>query len=375
MENTFSKNMKLYQNLDEVFGYGTPYGSRQSALSNVISGYNIASTDLPAVPPASYVKGYVFFTRPQLNLTIRNCMRHRQMMNLISGDVNSVQTWVRGTLDPRLISGDYAASQLVSGTKLVNNDTPFIPLLTNCITSLSGWPDLALPTYTSTEGIRKETHTMVDGPYEYYSEFDLDATFYNITDDPITHLFLNWERYMALVHEGRLRAYMDYIAYRTIDYNTRIYRIVLDPSQTYVSRIAATGVSIPVNIPTSDFANYKREEEINLNAKEITVRFKCNGAMYDDVVLMQEFNEAVCIFNTSLRKEYNYGNGRLFTKDSRFRKIDIEFVDAFNYLAIPFINLDTSEFVWLVDLENPRVKEIVNKIKQQKEYDKKEVII
>lgn len=364
---SFSQSLAAYKNLDEVFGFGTPYGSRHSAVTNTISGFNIASNDLPAVAPSSYRKGYVFFTRPQLNLTIRNCMRHRHMMNLISGDPNSIQSWVRGTLDPSLLNGVGAPTQLVKGSSLVNNTSPFIPLLTNCITSLSGWPDLVLPTYTSAEGMRKEQHVMVDGPFEYYGEFDLDATFYNVTDDPITHLFTTWERYMALVFEGRLRPYMKFIAYRTIDYNTRIYRIVLDASQKYVTRIAATGASFPVNLPTSDFANYKRDEEVNLASKDITIRFRNVGAMYDDPVLMQEFDEAVHTFNPAIRDFIRNNDGKLkLAESSRFAKVDWEFVNVFNYLAVPYIDLETSEFMWLVDLEDTIVKEAIAKMKIMK---------
>lgn len=327
-------NNKKY-NLNSIFSYGTPVGSRDTALTDNLKGFQIANNDVAAVPPNLDKNGFVFFTRPQLNLSFRNCVRSRLLYNLLTKDNRSLNTFIRNTLDPRL----YGNSAENCRSPMVNNETPFIPLLTNTITSLDGWPDPIVPTFTSTEGLKKETHTMIDGIMEYYQEFDLDATFFNTQEDPITHLFYTWERYGTLLIDGLAQPYADFIVENELDYNTRVYRIVTDKTNRYVSKIATTGASIPISVPAGAHANYQRQSPLSDTQKTVTVRFRSNGAVYYDPIAMLEFNEAVHIFNPRLRRE---GVGA-------FKKVHHDELHIYNHLAFPYIDLDTSELLWLVD--------------------------
>ncbi len=337
--------------LDDVFT-STPLGSRQSALSDNLRGFNIATEGVAAVPPNTDRQGYVFFTRPQLNLRARNCIRHRMMYNLLTYNESSLQTWVRATLDPRLYSnsGEFAKSPLVQ------NENPFIPLLTNSIRSLSGAPDLIVPTYTSQEGVRKEVHSMVDGPMEYLQDFDMDATFASTQDDPISQLFYTWELYETLVSSDVLNPYADMLVENEIDYNTRIYRIITDKSGKYVNKIAACGAAFPISLPTGEFANFNRDTPINTSQKDIPIRFKCNGAMYNDPILFTSFNEVVKIFNPDFRTfvegSYTFDSEEKLNKlddpNSRYYKVTESELVLYNFIAFPYINIYTSEFMWIV---------------------------
>ena len=338
--------------LDDIY-VNSPVGSRHAALSNNLRGFNIATEGVATVPPNTDRQGYVFFTRPQLNLTARNCSRHRLMYNLLTYNESSLQTWVRATLDPRL----YSISSEFARSPMVQNTNPFIPLLTNSIRSLSGAPDLIVPIYTSQEGVRKEVHSMVDGPMEYNQEFDLDATFANTQDDPISQLFYTWEQYATLVSSDSLNPYMDMLVENEIDYNTRIYRIVVDKTGKYVSKIAACGAAIPRSLPTGEFANYNRETPVNTSQKDIPIRFNCNGAIYNDPRLMTDFNEVVKIFNPRFRSfvEGNYSFDseaklkRLSNKDSDFFKVNDLDLNRYNYITFPYIDIFTNELMWIVD--------------------------
>ena len=66
---------------------------------------------------------------------------------------------------------------------------------------------------------------------------------------------------MSLVFEGKLVPYFDYMAENTIDYNTRIYRLVTDSTHMYVTKIAATGYAFPISVsiklPTYSNCAYK----------------------------------------------------------------------------------------------------------------------
>ena len=152
---------------------------------------------------------------------------------------------------------------------------------------------------------------------------------------------------MTLVLDGTCNPYPDFIVENEMDYNTRIYRIITDSTDRYVSKIAACGAAIPISLPTSDFANYNRDEPFSTARKELTVRFRCNGAMYYDPILLQEFNEAVFIFNPRLRDEVLKGTINLVT--SNFMKVQPHFRYMFHGLTIPYIDLSTNELCWLVD--------------------------
>lgn len=354
MANESQDYFNKFTSIDSIFSYGSTLGSRKAAVTDNLRGFYLAG-GLPTVQPNTDRNGYVFFTRPQLNLSAGNCMRTRMLFNLLTRDVKSMQTWVRATLDPRL----YSDLNENARSPMVDNTNPFIPLLSNTIKSLSGWPDLVVQARTSTEGARKETQSVVDGVMEYYQEFDLDATFFNTQEDPITNLFYIWEKYMTLVFEGMANPYPDFIVENEIDYNTRIYRIITDSTGQFVSKMAACGAAFPISLPTSEYANFNRDEPITLGRKDITVRFRCNGAIYYDPILMENFNETVFIFNPKLRNEVDTGSIRRNSSD--FIKVAAPYQHIFNNLCIPYIDKDTNELCWFVDTTNELAKEPISK--------------
>lgn len=325
----------------------SPYGSRKDALSTELKGFRMSIGEANG-PSHMERQGYVFFTRPHLNLTVGNCLKHRHLIQILNSSPKSVQSWVRSTLSPGLFK---SAERLQC--PLTDNENIFIPILSNSIKSLSGWPDYVLETYTSPEGQAKEVHTMVDSKMDYLKEFDLDATFHNMADEPLNLLFYIWERYMGMVFEGLINPLPRFIAENEIDYNTRIYRIITDKTDRYVSKIAACGAAFPISLPTGEFANYDSSNVFTAR-KDITIRFKCNGALYYDDILKMEFNEAVMIFNPKIRQEFN--NGTLATDRSSFIDVsDFPQKGMFRGLAYPYINLYDDRLMWLVDIANPEV--------------------
>ena len=72
----------------------------------------------------------------------------------------------------------------------------------------------------------------------------MDVTFKNTKGNPLLYFFYIWIKYQTLVFEGILNPYMDMIVENEIDYNTRIYRLVMDQQKRYVTYIAATGASL-----------------------------------------------------------------------------------------------------------------------------------
>lgn len=360
---------------DDFLALTQPIGSINQAISNTL--YGINSTGVKGVLPENRdSKGYVFFTRPQLNLTVGNIVNIRRLYSLLNTDVNSVHRYVRCLLDPRLanytstseknseIELDASQKDIIkydnkTKSTLLNNKLAFIPVLTNTIMDMSGWPDLTANAFTSKAGVRKEQYIQIDSSIDIFESFDLDCTFRNIKDEPILLMMQTWLLYAACVFEGLMNPYPDMIAENEIDYNTRIYRLIMDESGRYVKKIAATGAGFPINVPTGKIFDYTSTNYME-NNKELNIRFKCVGAMYNDDILIQEFNATSLIFNKDLKEVLSYDGKDGSTVN--FEKIPFELRDTFNHRGYPIIDTTTYELEWWVDKREADYKNIVSKI-------------
>jgi hypothetical protein len=303
--------------------------------------------------------GLTFFTRPQLNLTDSNLMRERKFSRLLNESTMSIERLVRTMLDPRLqhISGgaegqpgtDSFGKQGPVECPLVDHRQAFISFFTNNLVSLSGFPDLRAPTYSAKEGPYKEAYSFVDGPTIDYSEYDVSATFRNILGDPISKLAFFWNHYQSLVHEGVFTAYGDFIVNREIDYQTRIYRFILDPSKRYITRMACTGASYPYALSNGSFYDFDSTKPYNEASQNIQIPFKCMGAIYEDDMIVRSFNDVVSYFHPEM------GGGSdtriLCEPTSEMTKIPIEHLYIFNHRGYPHINPLTYELEWYVSSE------------------------
>ena len=148
---------------------------------------------------------------------------------------------------------------------------------------------------------------------------------------------------------------MDMIAANEIDYNTRIYRLVLDESKRFVTKIAATGASFPLNVPTGKFFDYSDENKYNLQTKDINIRFKCMGAMYNDDILIKEFNEVSAIFNSDVRNLLN-------NKSHSLAEIPNELLKYVNNRGYPIINKDTYELKWYISKSSATYRDILKRM-------------
>lgn len=335
--------------LDDYF-QSTPVGSIDKAIGNNLFGINHRQTP-GAVPSNKDTYGLTFFTRPQLNMQPDNIRNVRIMSALMTNNNLSIQNFVKCTLDPRLIHG-YEFQEIkapVIKCPMVDNENAFIPILTNNLNTISGWPDVVAPTFTSKPGLYNEAFSMVDGITRNYETYDVDASFRNTKGDPILYMFYIWLHYSSFVFEGKLVPYLDMITENEIDYNTRIYRLVLDKYKDKVTKIAATGAAFPISIPTGSFFDFNNEKPYNDQNKDITIRFRCMGVDYQDDILVQEFNDTVAIFNPTMsdgdREKYMY-------------QVEKSLLTLFNNRGYPRIDPQTMELQWWIsrDLYQQRTR-------------------
>ena len=353
MHDAYSPN--AISNLDDFFSYTQDIGSAAQAGSNLLYGMNHSKIG-GYVPVNKDTQGFVFFTRPMLNLSDRNLYRDRTFMNLLTEDRKSVQSYVRSTLDPSL----YAFSPESTQSLMVDPKMSFIPALSNSILSLSGWPDVVAPVYTSKQGVRKEQWSIIDGTTEINESFDIDASFKNMADEPISMLFRTWINYAASVFDGTLVPYNGMQARNEIDYTTRIYRLVMDSTETYVKKIACTIASFPLNDPTGKFFDYDRKQQYMDKTKELNIRFKCMGALYDDDIIIKWFNTAGSYCNPAINDivKANYQLANTHSYD----KIPRALLSKFKHRGYPIINTNTYELEWWIDKNSTAYKDVVSNL-------------
>ena len=325
----------------------TPIGSIDTAIGDNIYGINHRQTP-GAIQINKDYYGLTFFTRPDLNLTSDNIRAFRQLAPLLTHDANSIQRIIRCLLDHRLAS-EYIYSPLM------DDQQAFIPLLTNNLLSMNGWPDVVAPTMTSQEGVYKEAFSMVDGITINYSTYDIQANFRNIPGDPITALFLVWIHYASSVYQGTMVPYPDNLIQNRIDYNTRIYRLVLDSTKRFVRKIAACGAAFPISSPIGNAFNFTSDRPIDNSNDQISIPFRCMGAIYQDDILIDEFNKTVALFNSSM-EEKNFSidrnNPSAEYSSGHYVQIPIDALGIFNNRGYPRINPNTYELGWWISSDD-----------------------
>lgn len=334
------------------------YGSKLNANQLMFSGINHRGTNT-AVTKFRDHHGYVFFTRPDLNLTYDNLSQVREFTDLRDADPISVQRAIRVYLDPRsaFVGGKV---ELANGrstesieSPLVDKFNPFIPLLTNNLINLSGWPDPRVDTYSSQKGIAFEEYAYSNGIYKRNELFELTTTFRNTNGNPIMRLIDTWLLYMSEVSTNmHFYPYPDHIAKREINYDTRIYRILLNETKTRVTTWASTSLhAFPLNSNMGSTFDYNEKEIFSDKNETITVAWQCSGAEYCDPIILDEFNRVVAMFNPDLEiVGYSQDGNQFAIKGaSSHRRLAQSELAMFNLSrCYPLINLRNKDFTWWV---------------------------
>lgn len=320
------------------------YGNLTEAATNAVFGLNHRGVGNP-IPYNTDNHGLTFFTRPRLNLSYDNVAMDRRLTPLLTEEKLSYQRAIRTILDP---IGAYSRGVT---TPLVDHKSPFIALLTNNLLSLSGWPDPTVGFFNSKEGPAKESWSMIDDVSRNFGTFDLQASFRNIAGDPITLLFNTWLIYATRVYDGLMMPYPDAIIENEIDYMTRIYRLVLDPSRQYVQKIAACGAAFPTSSALGAAFNFSSDTPFNQdNAQQISIPIHCIGCDYQDPILVKEFNDIGCLFNNDLYAALGAPSSAM--EAGNMRRLAPEELSLFNYYGYPLIHPASHKLSWWVYMDD-----------------------
>lgn len=339
--------------LDAIFAEGT--GGLYTAATRAFRGINHYNTG--SAFPANYdLHGYTFFTRPRMKLSDRNCLRDRTLSYLLQKEGLNIPAAVRAYLDP--IGSGSPVSMSAKDASLKDNSypcplidplNPFISILSNSLTSMSGWPDINVDTFDSNAGIQKEQWSTYDGIAKYYGTFNLNTSFTNMRGDPLGLLFMVWVTYGTRIAWDELMIpWLDAILDHEKDFETRIYRLIMDPSKTYVAKIACTGASFPTNANTGASFDYDSNKPVNGKLDSHAMSFKCQGALYYDPYIAVAFNITVTDFNPNMRPGI---------RARHYTKLRPEEKRIFKDEGYPWIDTKTSELEWYVPIN--RYKQVM----------------
>lgn len=322
---------------DKVIGI-TPIGKPSTAIGSSFFGLNHRQTPSP-IPINKDVYGLTFFTRPDMNFTTENLRNVREMTPLLTTDSATLPAIIRHLLDSRLVANGGS-----SPCPFVDPQQAFIPMLTNHLLSMPGWPDMEVQSFTAPAGVMKETFGHVDDTVKIYRAYDITANFRNIPGNPIFAMFMYWLTYASEVRSGKLVPYWEKVVDNEIDYMTRIYRLVLNPTRTHVTFIAACGAAYPVSAPSGALANFEADRPYNPSTQDqVSIPFTCFGAMYQDPILLYEFNATVCLFNDTMKD----GN-----RERMYTQVPQYLLTVFNNMGYPRIDPATWELQWWVPKED-----------------------
>lgn len=319
----------------------------------VLHGLN-ALGGMPALPINADNQGLTFFTRPCLNLSYNNVIGTRKLAYLATSESDSMGLAIKCMLSPP--GFETPSSSGSSGRSTITDDLcAFLPI-SNLLLSLSAPPDLVADLYESSEGYNKEQVSWVDSKPNNYSAYDLTATFANMEGDPITSLFSAWLEYSMRVAEGSMLPFTINLVENRIDYQTRIYRLLLDRSRTYVQRIYACGAAFPTSNPLGAVMGYTHGVHLTPEADQIQITFRCLGAMYDDPILIVEFNKTVVTFNPAMADNQRAST---MTKVTGSTKNGIALKSLLNFKMYPRIS-PTMELEWWANTQD--YNNIVNSV-------------
>lgn len=319
---------------------GTVYGNLGKSYSNALYAINRHENNDNRQGPNDHV-GYTFFVRPMMNFSRSNLRNDRLLYQYLTQKNDTVETYVRMMFDRLLASKESIVHPFADNLQF------YIPVLSNNLMSLSGFPDVSVDSYVSPSGSRKQQYNLLDGTDEINESLDINVVFKNTYEDAVVKLLTPWVRYIVKVKEGVLNPYTGFIGRRLVDYHSRVFRLIMTEDKKYVKRIAATGPIYPDVNEIGKYFNVSESRIYNDEIKTHNIRFKCMGVEYDDPILLKEFNMTAGAFNPMIRK---INNGA--TPDSvGLVKLSAQGEASIKNRGYCRINLATKELEWYMEKE------------------------
>ena len=140
-----------------------------------------------------------------------------------------------------------------------NFTSPFIPLLMNTCTSVTGAKDLNIQSYEYEEDEFSSKQNVATGMDDLWSPSTLNTTFEDIAYGPVGLLFILWEFYIHYVSRGYIASTRDHVTERILDYTCSIYVFVIGPDGRTIERFGKYTGCYPTSFPLSQQLEHNSE--------------------------------------------------------------------------------------------------------------------
>lgn len=325
-------------------------GDTGAAIANTFMGFNhrIGATPIPMNREKG---GLTFFTRPDFNLNVDNVEQSSRMLAMSEEGYASAERAILAMLDPfcPYTAKDPTFTALgLDCHPLVpfDNKQAFLPILSNRLVSLTGFPDNTLDVYTEAEGLKREQWSMIDSNYAVNYTYSLNAVFQNLDGDVTTRFFSTWLESMSNLFDGTFIPRMRNIIQKEKCYETRIYRLLLDPTLRYVTKIGIANACFPLNDNLGAVMNFDSTAALSDSNEQLNIQFHCQAAEYLEPALLEEFNDVVRLFNPDMVEAAN--NVGMYVPRGNLRRLKGHELQYFNWYGYPQIDRVSKELMWFV---------------------------
>jgi hypothetical protein len=343
------KIQSLYsQGLNAAF-LGSGWGEHDHQLINNFSKFNRYGTRFVM---DNYVRtGYLFMTRPELNLTDTNLTQNRIMSLLRTTDYRTVQFAIRAYLDTR-----YARTNgfsRVAQCPFLDWRNPFFTLITNNLTDFSGGPTYQIDAHTEVRWFLGESQSFATGSDSYKKPFDLQVGVVDPAGGPIAAAIKFWMLYIELINSGEMILYPDQIDDQILNYTVSFYRFMMDPSFQYIQRWAKYTGCFPISRNGASVFDYNTRDIFAEGCRKFSIGFRCGSGHVDedDPIVIKEFNTLVERYFPTMKmlrgngsinengptEEAVVNENQLDTRATNAGLIRNYILPEYNYTGIPYI--------------------------------------
>lgn len=225
---------------------------------------------------------YVFFTRPDLNIS-----------NTSKKGITPFFDYIMTTEIGNFVA-EYLQYPNVEDSKVVldskyKTDSPFIPLYTNLCKEVSGLKDIVLDSYETAGDFMGHQLSYATGADGYDSIGEVTVTF---ADTLLSPIFLSHYLHIQYIHEvarGEYWPRYKYLARRVIDYTISMYIFKLAEDNRTILRWGKLTGCYPVNIPLNTL-NHSNELKLD-EMDDISITYKYNFYEPMDPRVFVDFNK------------------------------------------------------------------------------------
>jgi len=193
-------------------------------------------------------------------------------------------------------ASDYAkqAKNIMKGTHNsiydnFNFTSPFIPLLMNTCTSVTGAKDLSLQSYEYEEDEFSTKQTVATGMDDLWAPGTLSTTHKDIAYGPVGLLFMLWIFYIHYVSRGYIVSTREHILERILDYTCSIYVFIIGPDGRTIERFGKYTGCYPTSFPLSQQLEHNDEFD-PLMLQNMTINWNYNRYEPMNPEILTDFN-------------------------------------------------------------------------------------